>query len=123
MCIYLGKGHPKVKEVFYPGLESNPYKEVSDKQTTGYGGVVSFKIKGTQEDAIKFVESTKVFCLAESLGGTESLIEHPVTMSHSSVPVEKLHKLGVTDDIIRLSVGIETADDLISDLKQAFEAV
>jgi len=117
------ESHPKVKEVFYPGLDSNPYKEVSDKQTTGYGGVVSFKIDGTKEDAIKFVESTNIFALAESLGGTEGLIEHPVTMSHSSVPVEQLHKLRVTDDIIRISVGIETAEDLIEDLKQAFQKI
>lgn len=117
------KEHPKVKEVFYPGLEGNPYKELSEKQTTGHGGVVSFKIKGTKDDAIKFVESTDIFTLAESLGGTESLIEHPLTMSHSSVPEEKLNTLGVTGDIIRLSVGIEYADDLISDLKKAFEAV
>lgn len=115
--------HPKVKEVFYPGLDSNPYKKVSDKQTTGYGGVVSFKIKGTKNDAIKFVESTNIFALAESLGGTEGLIEHPVTMSHSSVPVEQLYKLGITDDLIRISVGIENAEDLISDLQKAFEAV
>lgn len=115
--------HPKVKEVFYPGLDSNPYKNISDKQTTGYGGVVSFKIKGTKEDAIKFVESTNIFALAESLGGTEGLIEHPVTMSHSSVPIEQLHKLGITDDLIRISVGIENSEDLISDLQKAFEAV
>jgi len=117
------KDHSKVKEVFYPGLDSNPYKEISDKQTTGYGGVVSFKIDGTKEDAIKFVESTNIFALAESLGGTESLIEHPVTMSHSSVPVEQLHKLGVTDNLIRISVGIETAKDLIEDLNQAFKKI
>lgn len=117
------ESHPRVKEVFYPGLDSNPYKGVSDKQTTGYGGVVSFKIKGTKEDAIKFVESTKIFALAESLGGTESLIEHPVTMSHSSVPLDKLKKLNITEDLIRLSVGIETAEDLISDLQKAFESL
>jgi cystathionine gamma-lyase len=115
--------HPKVKEVFYPGLDSSPYKEISDKQTKVHGGVVSFRIEGTKEDAIKFVESIKIFALAESLGGTESLIEHPVTMSHSSVPVEQLHKFGVKDDLIRISVGIETIEDLISDLKQAFEAI
>jgi cystathionine gamma-lyase len=117
------KEHPQVNEVFYPGLDDNPYKEISDKQTTGYGGIVSFKLKGTRDDAIKFVESTKIFALAESLGGTESLIEHPLTMSHSSVPEEKLNKLGVTDDVIRLSVGIETSEDLIADLKQAFNEI
>ncbi len=115
--------NPKVKRVFYPGLDSCPYKEISDKQTTGYGGVVSFKINGTREDAIKFVESTNIFALAESLGGTESLIEHPSTMSHSSVPAETLRKLNITEDLIRLSVGIESSDDLISDLQNAFKAV
>src|SRR3989338_2372623 len=111
------KSHPSVEGVFYPGLEQ-AYKGF-ESQATGHGGVVSFKIKGTKEDAIRFVESTKIFALAESLGGTESLIEHPVTMSHSSVPPEKLKKLGVTDNLIRLSVGIEDANDLIADLKQA----
>ncbi len=116
------KTNNKVAEVYYPGLD-NKYKEITDKQTSGYGGVVSFKLKGNRDQAIRFVESTELFALAESLGGTESLIEHPLTMSHSSVPESKLNKLGVTEDIIRLSVGLETVEDLIEDLKKAFDKI
>lgn len=113
------KSHPQVEEVFYPGLYPDTYKGF-ESQASGNGGVVSFKIKGGRLEALKFVESTKIFALAESLGGTESLIEHPVTMSHSSVPYEQLKRFGVTDNIVRLSVGIEDVNDLINDLKSAF---
>ena len=111
--------HSKIKEVYYPGLKSNPQYDLAKKQMTGFGGMVSFKVNGGKEFAKKVIESTKLFALAESLGGVESLINFPFTMTHAGVPPEHKAKLGITEDLIRLSIGIEDGSDLIEDLKQA----
>lgn len=113
--------HPKVKAVYYPGLENNPFYHVAKKQMQGgFGGMVSFTFEsGKKEDAIKFLESVRVFTLAESLGGVESLANHPALMTHASIPEEKRKEIGITDDLVRLSVGVEDADDLLEDLRQA----
>lgn len=112
--------HPKIGKVYYPGLESHPNYEVSKKQMRGFGGMVSFNFRsGKKEDAIKFFEKLKVFTLAESLGGVESLANHPASMTHASIPAEIRAEHGITDDLVRLSVGIEDIEDLISDLQVA----
>lgn len=114
------KNHPKIGQVFYPGLESHPFHEIAKKQMSGFGGMVSFNFaSGAKQDAIAFLEKVKVFTLAESLGGVESLANHPALMTHASIPEDKRREIGITDDLVRLSVGIEDADDLIEDLKQA----
>ena len=114
--------HPKIKQVYYPGLPSHPYHEIAKKQMSGFGGMVSFTFKsGTKQDAITFLENLKVFTLAESLGGVESLANHPALMTHASIPEDKRKEIGITDDLVRLSVGIEDAEDLINDLKQALQ--
>jgi cystathionine beta-lyase len=114
--------HPKVKNVYYPGLESHPNHEVAKKQMDAFGGMVSFKLKDQSKQAtFTFLESTKVFTLAESLGGVESLVNHPATMTHASIPEQERLKIGITDSLIRLSVGIEDVNDLLDDLKQALE--
>lgn len=110
-----------VENVYWPGFEDHPNHEVAKKQMRGFGGMVSFSLKGDRmEDAFKLVSSTKLFTLAESLGGVESLIGHPASMTHAAIPAEERAKTGVVDSLIRLSVGIEDADDLIEDLRQAF---
>jgi len=113
--------HPKVKAVYYPGLENNPFYNIAKKQMQGgFGGMVSFTFEsGKKEDAIKFLESVRVFTLAESLGGVESLANHPALMTHASIPEDKRKEIGITDDLVRLSVGVEDADDLLEDLRQA----
>lgn len=112
--------HPKIGKVFYPGLESHPNHEIAKKQMRDFGGMVSFNFKsGDREDAVKFLESVKIFTLAESLGGVESLANHPASMTHASIPAEKRAEKGITDDLVRLSVGIEDIEDLIKDLEQA----
>lgn len=113
--------NPKVKTVFYPGLASHPNHEIAAKQMKGgFGGMVSFNFaSGKKEDAIKFLENLKVFTLAESLGGVESLANHPALMTHASIPEDKRREIGISDDLVRLSVGIEDADDLIADIEQA----
>ncbi len=117
-------GHPLVKNVYYPGLEGHKNHKVAKRQQRDFGGVVSFDFKeDLHEHGRRFVCSTKYFQLAESLGGLKSLICHPTDMTHKSTPVEIKRKVGVTDSLIRLSLGIEDADDLILDLKQAFEVV
>ncbi|MBM4065696.1 MAG: cystathionine gamma-synthase [Planctomycetes bacterium] len=113
------ENHPKVRKVIYPGLKSHPQHELAKKQMTGFGGIVTFFIKGGLEAARKFLERVKVFSLAESLGGVESLIEHPAIMTHASLPKEVREKIGISDELIRVSVGIENIDDLIDDLKNA----
>ncbi len=113
------EGHDKVERVLYPGLESHPQHELARKQMPGYGGIVTFFIKGDLEDARRFLERCEVFALAESLGGVESLVDHPAIMTHASVPAEERAKLGISDTLIRLSVGIEAVDDLIADLDRA----
>lgn len=117
---YLAK-HPKVAKVYYPGLENHPNHDVAKKQMSGqFGGMVSFTFKsGAKADAIKFLEDLKVFTLAESLGGVESLANHPALMTHASIPEPKRKEIGISDDLVRLSVGIEDADDLIKDIEQA----
>lgn len=113
--------HSKIKQVYYPGLEDHPNHEIAKKQMIGgFGGMVSFNFKsGELKDAIAFFEKLKIFTLAESLGGVESLANHSATMTHASVPVEERIKLGITDDLVRLSVGIEDIDNLLEDLEQA----
>jgi cystathionine gamma-lyase len=115
--------HSKVKSVVYPGLKSHPQHELAKKQMHGFGGMITFYIKGGLPEARRFLENVKVFALAESLGGVESLIEHPAIMTHASVPPENRKALGIDDSLIRLSVGIEDVGDLIADLKRAFDAV
>ena len=115
--------HSKVKEVYYPGLESHPSHEIAKKQMNDFGGMVSFTLKDESEQAaFAFLENTKIFALAESLGGVESLVSHPKTMTHASIPEEERLKIGITDSLIRLSIGIEDVADLLKDLEQAFEA-
>lgn len=112
--------HPKIKTVYYPGLKSHPFHEIAKKQMKAFGGMVSFDFKsGKKEDSIAFLEKLKVFTLAESLGGVESLANHPALMTHASIPADKRAEVGITDDLVRLSVGIEDAEDLIADLEQA----
>lgn len=110
--------HPKVKKVYYPGLASHPQHELAKRQQKGFGGMVSFET-GSLENAKKVLESVKLCILGESLGGVESLISHPATMTHASVPVEKRESLGITDGLVRISVGIEDVEDIIADLDQA----
>lgn len=112
--------HPKVEHVYYPGLPNHPNHEIAKKQMRGFGGMISFTLKGdNMDEALKVLSGTKLFSLAESLGGVESLIGHPATMTHASIPREERIKNGLKDTLIRLSVGIEDADDLIEDLKNA----
>ena len=113
--------HPAVKRVLYPGLDSHPGHEIARRQMKGFGGVVSLELNGGIEVATSFLNSIKVFSLAESLGGVASLAEHPATMTHVSMPKEHREEAGITDDLIRLSVGLENIDDLIEDLSQALE--
>ncbi len=116
-------GHPKIEKVYWPGFEDHPNHEVAKAQMKDFGGMISFVTKGNDyNEAIKIVESMKIFTLAESLGGVESLSGHPASMTHASIPKEEREKTGVVDALIRLSVGIEDVDDLIDDLKQAIEA-
>ena len=116
------QAHPKIEKVFWPGFETHPNHEIAKKQMNDFGGMLSFSTKGNYyEQAIKIVEKLKVFTLAESLGGVESLAGHPASMTHASIPKEEREKTGVLDSLIRLSVGIEDIDDLISDLKQALD--
>ena len=112
--------HPKVDKVYWPGLENHPNHDIAKKQMKDFGGMVSFTTKGNElQNAVSFVEKLKVFTLAESLGGVESLAGHPASMTHASIPKEEREKTGVVDSLIRLSVGIEDEEDLINDLKQA----
>ncbi|CAG8434371.1 1973_t:CDS:2 [Ambispora gerdemannii] len=112
----------KVESVIYPGLESHPQHTLAKKQAKGFGGMVSFRIKGGFDSANKFLQSLKLFTLAESLGGVESLAEHPARMTHASVSEEIRRALGVTDNLVRLSVGIEDKEDLLLDIQQALDA-
>ena len=114
--------HPKVQKVTYPGLETHPQHALARQQMRGFGGMVTMDIKGGLESARRFLKRTKLFACAESLGGVESLIEHPAIMTHASVPKETREMLGITDGFIRLSVGIEDSRDLIDDLNNALEA-
>lgn len=112
--------HPKVDKVYWPGFESHKNHDIAKEQMRGFGGMVSFSLKGNKlEDAHEIVERVEVFALAESLGGVESLIGHPATMTHASIPKVEREKTGVVDSLLRLSVGVEDIEDLIADLKQA----
>ena len=112
--------HPKVDKVYWPGFESHSNHEIAKKQMRDFGGMISFSLVGNRlQDAKEIVKKVKVFALAESLGGVESLVGHPATMTHASIPKEEREKIGVVDSLSRLSVGVEDAEDLIEDLKQA----
>ncbi len=114
--------HPSAEKVFYPGIESHPGHEIARNQMKGFGGMVSFEVKGGIESVNSFLRKLKLFSLAESLGGITSLAEHPATMSHASMPEEYREKIGITDKLVRLSIGLENIDDLIEDLNQALES-
>jgi cystathionine gamma-lyase len=120
LALYL-EAHAKVKKVYYPGLPSHNQHDLAKKQATGFGGMISFELKGGRAECKKFLGSLELFILAESLGGVESLIEHPATMTHASLSKEEQEHAGITESLIRVSVGIEHIDDLIVDLEQAFE--
>lgn len=112
--------HAKIDKVYWPGLEDHPNHDIAKKQMRDFGGMLSFKTKNnSMKEAVSFVENIKVFTLAESLGGVESLAGHPATMTHAAIPKEEREKVGVTDSLIRLSVGVEDKDDLLADLEQA----
>ncbi|SFR54091.1 cystathionine gamma-lyase [Pseudidiomarina maritima] len=114
--------HPQVEKVIYPGLPSHPQHELAKKQMSGFGGMISILLKGDLDKARRFLEAVEIFALAESLGGVESLIEHPAIMTHASIPKENREKLGILDNFVRISVGIEDLDDLIADLDRALSA-
>jgi cystathionine gamma-lyase/cystathionine beta-lyase len=114
--------HPRVKRVFYPGLKSHPHHKLAQKQMKGYSGMVSFEIVGGAKAVKSFLRRVKVFSLAESLGGVDSLAEHPATMSHAAMPEKFRKKVGINDNLIRLSIGLDNVDDLIEDLEQALRS-
>jgi cystathionine gamma-lyase len=114
--------HPQVEKVIYPGLESHPQHALARKQARGFGGMISFVLTGGLEASRRFLSACQIFTLAESLGGVESLIEHPAIMTHASVPPERRAQLGIADGFIRLSVGIEDVGDLQGDLERSFHA-
>lgn len=114
------ESHPKVEDVYFPGIPNHPNHDIAKKQMRGFGGMISFTLKGNKmEDALRVLSGTKLFSLAESLGGVESLIGHPASMTHASIPKEEREKSGLVDSLIRLSVGVEDAGDLMEDLEQA----
>lgn len=117
------EGHEKVERVVYPGLESHPHHGLAKEQMSGFGGMITFFIKGGLDGARKFLENVDLFVLAESLGGVESLIESPAIMTHASIPKKEREKIGLSDNLIRVSVGIEEIDDLIADMEHAFSKV
>ena len=114
--------HPLVEKVLYPGLPSHPQHELAKRQMLGFSGMVSFYINGGRDEARKFLQTVKIFALAESLGGFESLVESPSLMTHLSVPEEMRKEIGITDNLIRISVGLEDVKDLIEDIDQALKA-
>jgi len=119
---YFLKDHPRIDKVYWPGFPSHPNHEVASKQMRGFGGMISFTLKGNRlEDALQIVKKVRIFSLAESLGGVESLIGHPATMTHASIPKEEREKSGVVDSLIRLSVGVEDVSDLMEDLRCALD--
>ena len=117
------QNHKAVEEIYYPGLSSHPQHDLAKNQMKGFGGMITIVLKGGLESAKSFLGGTKLFSLAESLGGVESLIEHPAIMTHASVPQNIREKLGIGDGLVRLSVGIESIDDLLQDLEQSLNAV
>lgn len=114
--------HPQVERVYYPGLETHPHHELAKRQQNGFGGMVSFDIRGGRPAAEKLFANIRIFQLAESLGGIESLIEYPETMSHASMTLEARRRGGISESTIRVSVGIEDPADLVADMKQALDA-
>jgi cystathionine gamma-lyase len=117
------ESHPKVERVVYPGLKSHPQHDLAKKQMKGFGGMITFFLKGGIDESRRFLENVKLFSLAESLGGVESLVDHPAIMTHASIPKAVREQLGIYDNLIRLSVGIEDQEDLIQDLQTAFSKV
>ena len=115
--------HEAIEKIYYPGLPNHPNHEIAKKQMNGFGGMITVVLKGGLKTATTFLERTKIFALAESLGGVESLIEHPAIMTHASVPAEVRKDLGIEDGLVRLSVGIESVEDLLEDLNQALSGV
>jgi cystathionine gamma-lyase/cystathionine beta-lyase len=116
------KNHPKVEKIYWPGFQDHPNHDIAKKQMRGFGGMISIVLKGADlQETFKVASSFKVFSLAESLGGVESLINHPATMTHGSIPKEEREKVGVTDNLLRLSVGVEDIEDLLDDLKVALK--
>jgi cystathionine gamma-lyase len=115
------ESQPKVKKVHYPGLKSHPQHDLAKKQMSGFGGILSFELNANLKGVKAFLKKFKLFALAESLGGVESLIEHPALMTHASIPREEREKIGISDSLIRVSVGIEDLEDLIADFKQALD--
>jgi cystathionine gamma-lyase len=114
------KTHPKVEKIYWPGFKDHPNHEVAKKQMRDFGGMISIVLKDADlQETFRIASSFKVFALAESLGGVESLINHPVSMTHGSIPKEEREKVGVVDNLLRLSVGVEDVDDLLDDLRQA----
>ena len=118
------KNHPKIGDVYWPGFKQHKNHGVAKKQMRDFGGMISFNLVGNKlEDAVTLVSNTKYFTLAESLGGVESLCGHPASMTHAAIPKEEREKTGVLDSLIRLSVGVEDIDDLISDLEYALDKI
>ena len=115
------ESHKEIAEVIYPGLENHPQHDLASKQMNGFGGIISMNIKGGLEKSKSFLERTKIFALAESLGGVESLIEHPALMTHASLPKDRREMIGISDGLVRLSVGLESLDDLVEDIEQALK--
>ncbi len=115
------ESHKEISEVIYPGLTNHPQHDLASKQMNGFGGIISMNIKGGLEKSKSFLERTKIFALAESLGGVESLIEHPALMTHASLPKDRREMIGISDGLVRLSVGLESLDDLIEDIEQALK--
>ena len=113
------ESHSSIEKVIYPGLESHPQHNIAKKQMNGFGGMISVVIKGGLKSATNFLEKTKLFSLSESLGGVESLIEHPAIMTHASIPPELREEIGISDGLVRLSVGIESIDDLLEDIESS----
>ncbi len=115
------ESHKEILEVIYPGLSNHPQHDLASKQMKGYGGIISMNIKGGLEKSKSFLERTEIFALAESLGGVESLIEHPALMTHASLPKDRREMIGISDGLVRLSVGLESLDDLVEDIEQALK--
>jgi cystathionine gamma-lyase len=115
------ESHKEIAEVIYPGLTNHPQHDLASKQMNGFGGIISMNIKGGLEKSKSFLERTKIFALAESLGGVESLIEHPALMTHASLPKDRREMIGISDGLVRLSVGLESLDDLLEDIEQALK--
>ena len=115
------ENHPAIEKIIYPGLKSHPQHELAERQMDGFGGMISIYIKGGLDHATRFCERTELFALAESLGGVESLVNHPAIMTHASVPAARRAQLGITDNLVRLSVGVEALDDLRADIGDALQ--